>query len=163
MPIKVIGLHGGVFHPGANGELRRPTGRVCPVDGASQEVRGVGVPPGGAVAHRVDGRGLKAGGVGKWVCIPFARSSNSVRLHLQLFVGTFLAGLAVLPWGAVSDDTSGYWQQEVHYLVHARLDESTATLSARETITYINRSPDTLAGVLPASLPECLSTGVAVG
>ena len=55
----------------------------------------LGVPPGGAVAHRVDSGGLKAGGVWKWVCIPFARSSNSVRLHLQLFVGTFLAGLAV--------------------------------------------------------------------
>ncbi len=63
---------------------------------------------------------------------------------MQLFVGTLLAGLAVAQQGAASEDTSGYWQQEVRYLVHARLDESTATLSARETINYINRSPATL-------------------
>ncbi len=67
-----------------------------------------------------------------------------MRLHLQLFVGALLAGLAAVPRGAVPEDTSGYWQQEVRYLVRARLDESTATLSAQETITYINRSPDTL-------------------
>ena len=59
-----------------------------------------------------------------------------MRLHLQLFVGAVLAGLAVVPRGVVSQDTSGYRQQEVRYLVPARLDELTGTLSARETTSH---------------------------
>ena len=55
---------------------------------------------------------------------------------MQLFVGAVLAGLAVVPRGVVSQDTSGYRQQEVRYLVPARLDELTGTLSARETTSH---------------------------
>ena len=99
----------------------------------------LGVPPEGAVAHGVNSGGLKAGGVGKWVCIPFARSSNSVRLHLQLFVATFLAGLAAVPQGAVLDDTSGYWQQQVVIYARASGKES------EEVVTFrTNRAPGRL-------------------
>ena len=41
-------------------------------------------------------------------------------------------------------DTSGYWQQQVTYRIAARLDESSAVLTGRARISYVNHSPDTL-------------------
>lgn len=38
----------------------------------------------------------------------------------------------------------GYWQQRADYLIRATLDPATQTLTGRETIHYINRSPDPL-------------------
>src|SRR5262245_6699027 len=43
-----------------------------------------------------------------------------------------------------SGDTTGYWQQRVHYSVIATLDEAQARLHARGTMVYVNNSPDTL-------------------
>jgi hypothetical protein len=37
-----------------------------------------------------------------------------------------------------------YWQNRANYDIHARLDVAAKVLSATETITYINNSPDTL-------------------
>jgi len=37
-----------------------------------------------------------------------------------------------------------YWQQEVSYRIDASLDQATATLTGRETISYRNNSPDAL-------------------
>src|SRR3954469_13549973 len=37
-----------------------------------------------------------------------------------------------------------YWQQRVDYRISAELDESRNELRGRETIHYLNRSPDTL-------------------
>jgi hypothetical protein len=37
-----------------------------------------------------------------------------------------------------------YWQNRANYDIHARIDVSAKTLTATETITYINSSPDTL-------------------
>ncbi|MDP2583474.1 MAG: M1 family metallopeptidase [Candidatus Palauibacterales bacterium] len=37
-----------------------------------------------------------------------------------------------------------YWQQEVDYRIHGRLVPDSALIRGRESITYINRSPDTL-------------------
>ncbi|MBL4850574.1 MAG: M1 family metallopeptidase [Planctomycetes bacterium] len=37
-----------------------------------------------------------------------------------------------------------YWQQQVDYVIDARLDESKHRISGKETITYTNNSPDTL-------------------
>ena len=37
-----------------------------------------------------------------------------------------------------------YWQQRADYRIRATLDPATNTLTGRETITYTNRSPDTL-------------------
>ena len=37
-----------------------------------------------------------------------------------------------------------YWQQQADYLIEARLDETKRRVSASQTITYTNRSPDTL-------------------
>jgi len=39
---------------------------------------------------------------------------------------------------------AGYWQQRVDYRIRATLDTVTGTLIGRETIHYVNRSPDTL-------------------
>ncbi|MBW3660673.1 MAG: M1 family metallopeptidase [Gemmatimonadetes bacterium] len=39
----------------------------------------------------------------------------------------------------------GYWQQRVDYDIRATLDPTTHTITGSETITYANRSPDTLA------------------
>jgi aminopeptidase N len=38
----------------------------------------------------------------------------------------------------------GYWQQDVHYKIKAKLDEKTDIISATEELTYYNNSPDTL-------------------
>ena len=38
----------------------------------------------------------------------------------------------------------GYWQQRADYRIKARLDEKRHRITASQTITYINRSPDTL-------------------
>ncbi len=38
----------------------------------------------------------------------------------------------------------GYFQQEVHYDLHVRLDDASNSLTADETLQYINHSPDTL-------------------
>jgi len=39
---------------------------------------------------------------------------------------------------------SGYWQQRVDYTIRATLDPAAQTLSGREVIHYVNRSPDAL-------------------
>ena len=56
--------------------------------------------------------------------------------------------------GAVNRYRSGdgapgpdYWQNRADYAIDARLDPEAKTLSARETVTYTNRSPDTLASL----------------
>jgi aminopeptidase N len=38
----------------------------------------------------------------------------------------------------------GYWQQDVHYTIDAKIDERTDIVSASEQLTYWNNSPDTL-------------------
>ena len=43
-----------------------------------------------------------------------------------------------------SGDTTGYWQQHVHYQIVATLDETQSRLRAEATLTYTNNSPDTL-------------------
>ena len=42
---------------------------------------------------------------------------------------------------------AAYWQNAASYVIDARLDTLTHTISGRETIRYENRSPDTLAFV----------------
>ena len=37
-----------------------------------------------------------------------------------------------------------YWQQDVHYKIDARIDETTHIIDATETLEYVNNSPDTL-------------------
>jgi hypothetical protein len=37
-----------------------------------------------------------------------------------------------------------YWQQRADYTISAELDDATQTLTASETITYFNNSPDAL-------------------
>ncbi len=39
---------------------------------------------------------------------------------------------------------SDYWQQDIHYKIHAKLDEASNTLKAKDTLHYFNNSPDTL-------------------
>ncbi|HZF67667.1 MAG TPA: M1 family metallopeptidase [Gemmatirosa sp.] len=41
-------------------------------------------------------------------------------------------------------DTTGYWQQRADYRVIATLDETRGVVTAHGTLTYVNRSPDTL-------------------
>lgn len=38
----------------------------------------------------------------------------------------------------------GYWQQDVHYKIFAKIDEKTDIISGQEEIIYYNNSPDTL-------------------
>src|SRR4051812_22193714 len=41
-------------------------------------------------------------------------------------------------------DTSGYWQQSVHYTIIAHLDEGLHGITAQGKLRYVNHSPDTL-------------------
>src|SRR6476469_1136080 len=41
-------------------------------------------------------------------------------------------------------DTTGYWQQRVHYSIIAHLDEGLQGFTAQGTLRYVNNSPDTL-------------------
>lgn len=59
----------------------------------------------------------------------------------QTFAGAPSAPSRTSPPGG---DTTGYWQQRADYTVVATLDEARGVLSARGTLTYVNRSPDTL-------------------
>lgn len=38
----------------------------------------------------------------------------------------------------------GYWQQDVHYRIKAKIDDETDIIDANEELTYYNNSPDTL-------------------
>ena len=38
----------------------------------------------------------------------------------------------------------GYWQQDVHYSIRAKLDDKVNTIEGSEILTYQNNSPDTL-------------------
>ncbi|MCH7717103.1 MAG: M1 family metallopeptidase [Gemmatimonadetes bacterium] len=71
-----------------------------------------------------------------------ATSTETSLLHLG--IATLLAIFPSVQSAGAEPDTAGYWQQEVRYVIHASLDETNATLSGREAISYINRSPDTL-------------------
>ena len=37
-----------------------------------------------------------------------------------------------------------YWQQDVHYVIKAKIDEQTDIISATQKLTYTNNSPDNL-------------------
>lgn len=41
----------------------------------------------------------------------------------------------------------GYWQQDVHYKIRAKVDDKTDIIDATEELTYYNNSPDTLSFV----------------
>ncbi len=43
-----------------------------------------------------------------------------------------------------SGDTTGYWQQHVHYQIVATLDEPAHLVHGTATLVYVNHSPDTL-------------------
>jgi hypothetical protein len=44
----------------------------------------------------------------------------------------------------VAAQPDGYWQQEVNYVIHVRLDDSLHELTGDIAITYVNNSPQTL-------------------
>jgi hypothetical protein len=51
---------------------------------------------------------------------------------------------APAPGPRAPGDSSGYWQQDVHYTVRAALDEPSGVMIAAGRIVYRNNSPDTL-------------------
>ena len=53
----------------------------------------------------------------------------------------------------------GYWQQDVHYRIKARLDENTDVADGSETLTYWNNSPDTLRFVFFHLYQEAYNAG----
>src|SRR5438093_107314 len=58
--------------------------------------------------------------------------------------GSFPDPMLPLLFQLLARDTSGYWQQQVTYRITAQLDESSAVLTGRARIGYVNHSPDTL-------------------
>jgi hypothetical protein len=59
-------------------------------------------------------------------------------------VAPWLVGVVISYPLTAQQDTSDYWQQEVHYVIGAALNEGSGVLSGNENIRYVNRSPDTL-------------------
>ncbi|HYC50286.1 MAG TPA: M1 family metallopeptidase [Gemmatimonadaceae bacterium] len=64
-------------------------------------------------------------------------------------VAVLLAVMQQVPTGTglsspPSGDTTGYWQQSVHYEIIATLDERARRVQSRGTLRYTNNSPDTL-------------------
>lgn len=61
-----------------------------------------------------------------------------------------------------SDGTpgSGYWQQRVDYRIRAELDPEEQRIRGEETVTYVNRSPDTLRSVRFHLYQNVFSAGV---
>ncbi|MBS1583363.1 MAG: M1 family metallopeptidase [Bacteroidetes bacterium] len=53
----------------------------------------------------------------------------------------------------------GYWQQDVHYTLHARLDEVSDVADATATLVYWNNSPDTLRHVFFHLYQEAYNAG----
>ncbi|MDP2496521.1 MAG: M1 family metallopeptidase [Candidatus Palauibacterales bacterium] len=53
-----------------------------------------------------------------------------------------------------------YWQQRVHYDIDARLVPDSARVEGRETVTYVNRSPDTLRSLYVHLYQNVYSAGV---
>ena len=72
------------------------------------------------------------------------RATSTEHSQLHLSIATLLAIFPPIQSAGADQDTAGYWQQEVRYVIQASLDETSATLSGQEAIGYINRSPDTL-------------------
>jgi hypothetical protein len=75
------------------------------------------------------------------VVVAPAPAYAAARDSLQTFAGWPRAVSRTSPAGG---DTAGYWQQRADYRVTARLDERREVLEAHGTLTYVNRSPDTL-------------------
>ncbi|HVB31035.1 MAG TPA: hypothetical protein VNE60_05855, partial [Gemmatimonadaceae bacterium] len=57
------------------------------------------------------------------------------------FVLAFQQGANTTP---PSGDTTGYWQQHVHYTITATLDEPRQVVHGVADLVYVNHSPDTL-------------------
>lgn len=53
----------------------------------------------------------------------------------------------------------GYWQQDVHYIIEAKIDETTDIITATEQLKYTNNSPDTLAFVFFHLYQEAFQPG----
>src|ERR1035437_5438015 len=65
--------------------------------------------------------------------------------RILLLVGACCLQLAARPQSATTTrDSSGYWQQEVHYRINVTLNDASHSLRGDETLEYINHSPDTL-------------------
>ena len=60
----------------------------------------------------------------------------------------FRAAVAGATRGADGRPGARYWQQRADYVIEARLDPASGRVTGSETITYANRSPDTLRSVL---------------
>src|SRR2546430_7131287 len=58
--------------------------------------------------------------------------------------GSFPDPMLPLLFQLLARDISRYWQQQVTYRITAQLDESSAVLTGRARIGYVNHSPDTL-------------------
>src|SRR5664279_5467127 len=52
---------------------------------------------------------------------------------------------AVLFTGSIATAQNTYWQQYLRYTIDARLNDQEKSITGKETIVYINNSPDTLA------------------
>ena len=79
----------------------------------------------------------------------FSASAQSVEQTKGAFKDKFRQLEEILPTPNAYRTASGapghkYWQQQADYKIKASLDDETQTVTASETITYTNNSPDTL-------------------
>ena len=57
---------------------------------------------------------------------------------------TFLIAILLCFFSSTSAQRSSYWQQEAHYSMDLSLDNETHQIKGKQSIRYINNSPDTL-------------------
>ena len=83
------------------------------------------------------------------VCFSLSAFAQGIEQTKGEFVDKFRQLDEVLPTPNVYRNAAGepgheYWQQEADYVIKVTLDEDARRISATETITYKNNSPDTL-------------------
>ena len=86
--------------------------------------------------------------IASFVCVGMA-SAQGIQQTKGDFEDKFRQLDEVLPTPNVYRNASGapgheYWQQEADYVINVELDEAARRLTANQTVTYSNNSPDTL-------------------
>jgi Peptidase family M1 domain len=79
------------------------------------------------------------------------------KIILDNFSGKVILFLLFNVWFVNAADAQKYFQQEVNYSVQVTLNDKSHTLSAFETIQYVNNSPDTLRYLLFHLWPNAYS------
>ncbi|PZF75018.1 M1 family metallopeptidase [Taibaiella soli] len=79
----------------------------------------------------------------KKILLAIGFAASSITSFAQLNDNTYRSSTNPLYWQNRKPD-GAYWQQDVHYTIDARIDETNNSINATEQLEYWNNSPDTL-------------------